>query len=55
LCGVAVCFFKFAKRVVYLKPKMPLISAEEPLPPRGDMHEYLTPDKFAKRVVVVPI
>ncbi len=25
---------------LYLKPKMPLISAEKPLPPRGDMHEY---------------
>jgi hypothetical protein len=25
---------------LYLKPKMPLISAEEPLPPRGDMHQY---------------
>jgi hypothetical protein len=22
---------------LYLEPKMPLISAEEPLPPRGDM------------------
>jgi hypothetical protein len=22
---------------------MPLISAEEPLPPRGDMHEYFAP------------
>jgi hypothetical protein len=23
---------------------MPLISADEPLPPRGDMHEYFAPD-----------
>ncbi|VVH60032.1 Putative insecticidal toxin complex [uncultured Gammaproteobacteria bacterium] len=28
---------------LHLKPKMPLISAEEPLPPRGDMHEYFAP------------
>jgi hypothetical protein len=26
---------------LYLEPKMPLISADEPLPPRGDIHEYL--------------
>ncbi|VVH57122.1 hypothetical protein BSPCLSOX_899 [uncultured Gammaproteobacteria bacterium] len=25
---------------LYLKPKMPLIPAEKPLPPRGDMHEH---------------
>jgi hypothetical protein len=24
---------------LHLKPKMPLISTEEPLPPRGDMHD----------------
>ena len=35
---------------LYLKPKMPLISAEEPLPPRGDMHEYLTPDSRLSRI-----
>jgi RHS repeat-associated protein len=29
---------------LYLEPKMPLISADEPLPPRGDMHEYFAPD-----------
>jgi hypothetical protein len=23
---------------LYLEPKMPLISADDPLPPRGDMH-----------------
>jgi hypothetical protein len=23
---------------------MPLISADEPLPPRGDMYEYFAPD-----------
>jgi hypothetical protein len=25
---------------LYLKPKMPLISTEKSLPPRGEMHEY---------------
>jgi hypothetical protein len=35
-------FYQFDS--LYLKPKMPLISAEEPLPPRGDMREYLAPD-----------
>ena len=29
---------------LHLKSKMPLISADEPLPPRGDMHEYFAPD-----------
>jgi RHS repeat-associated protein len=35
---------------LYLKPKMPLISAEEPLPPRGDMHEYFAPDSRLSRI-----
>ncbi|CAB5501019.1 hypothetical protein AZO1586I_735, partial [Bathymodiolus thermophilus thioautotrophic gill symbiont] len=29
---------------LHLEPKIPLISAEEPLSPRGDMHEYFAPD-----------
>jgi hypothetical protein len=29
---------------------MPLISVEEPLPPRGDMHEYLAPDSRLSRI-----
>ncbi len=30
---------------LYLKPEMPLISAAEPLPPRGNMQDYFAPDK----------
>jgi hypothetical protein len=37
---------------LYLEPKMPLISADEPLPPRGDMHEYFAP---ASRLVIINI
>ncbi|CAC9536018.1 hypothetical protein [uncultured Gammaproteobacteria bacterium] len=35
---------------LHLKPKMPLISAEEPLPPRGDIHEYFAPDSRLARI-----
>jgi RHS repeat-associated protein len=35
---------------LYLEPKMPLISADEPLPPRGDMHEYFAPDSILARI-----
>ncbi|CAC9542485.1 hypothetical protein [uncultured Gammaproteobacteria bacterium] len=34
---------------LHLKPKMPLISVEEPLPPRGDMHEYFAPTTRIRR------
>ncbi|VVM18580.1 hypothetical protein BSPWISOXPB_3499, partial [uncultured Gammaproteobacteria bacterium] len=36
---------------LYLEPKMPLISAEEPLPPRGDMHEYFAPTSRLSRII----
>ncbi|SSC08962.1 RHS repeat-associated core domain-containing protein [bacterium endosymbiont of Bathymodiolus sp. 5 South] len=35
---------------LYLKPKMPLISAEKPLPPRGDMQDCFTPDSRLSRI-----
>ena len=35
---------------LHLKPKMPLISTEEPLPPRGDMHEYFAPTSRLFRI-----
>ncbi|CAC9656721.1 RHS repeat-associated core domain-containing protein [bacterium endosymbiont of Bathymodiolus sp. 5 South] len=35
---------------LYLEPKMPLISADEPLPPRGDMHEYFAPASRLSRI-----
>ncbi|VVH58594.1 hypothetical protein BSPCLSOX_739 [uncultured Gammaproteobacteria bacterium] len=35
---------------LYLKPKMPLISAEKPLPPRGDMQDCFTPDSRPSRI-----
>jgi hypothetical protein len=39
---------------LYLKPTMPLISADEPLPPRGDMYEYFAPDsRLASRLPIL--
>jgi hypothetical protein len=39
-----------------IKPKMPLISADEPLPPREDMYEYFAPDnRLAKIRRQIPI
>jgi RHS repeat-associated protein len=35
---------------LHLKSKMPLISADEPLPPRGDMHEYFAPASRLSRI-----
>ncbi|CAC9434285.1 hypothetical protein [uncultured Gammaproteobacteria bacterium] len=35
---------------LHLKPKMPLISADEPLPPRGDMYEYFAPDSRLAKI-----
>ncbi|CAC9992775.1 hypothetical protein [uncultured Gammaproteobacteria bacterium] len=35
---------------LYLKPEMPLISAEKPLPPRGDMHDYFAPDRRSSKI-----
>jgi hypothetical protein len=29
---------------------MPLISADEPLPPRGDMYEYFAPDSRLAKI-----
>jgi hypothetical protein len=34
----------------YLKPEMPLISAEKPLPPRGNMHDYFAPDRRSSKI-----
>ena len=36
---------------LYLEPKMPLISADKPLPPRGDMHEYFAPTSRLSRII----
>ncbi len=36
---------------LYLKPKMPLIPAENPLPPRGDMHEHFESDNVLPEVI----
>ncbi|VVH64316.1 hypothetical protein BSPLISOX_2317, partial [uncultured Gammaproteobacteria bacterium] len=35
---------------LHLKPKMPLISVDEPLPPRGDMYEYFAPDSRLAKI-----
>ncbi len=35
---------------LYLKPKMPLISAEKPLPPRGDMHDHFAPNRRLSKI-----
>jgi hypothetical protein len=35
---------------LHLKPKMPLISADEPLPPREDMYEYFAPDNRLAKI-----
>ncbi|CAC9980527.1 hypothetical protein [uncultured Gammaproteobacteria bacterium] len=36
---------------LHLEPKMPLISAEEPLPPREGMHEYFAPASRLFRII----
>jgi hypothetical protein len=36
---------------LYLEPKIPLISADKPLPPRGDMHEYFAPTSRLSRII----
>jgi hypothetical protein len=36
---------------LYLKPKMPLMPAENPLPPRGDMHEHFESDNVLPEVI----
>jgi hypothetical protein len=46
VCCQALLFSIF----LYLKPKMPLISAEKPLPPRGDMQDCFTPDSRLSRI-----
>ena len=35
---------------LYLKPEMPLISPEEPLPPRGDIQDYFAPNRRPSKI-----
>jgi hypothetical protein len=35
---------------LYLKPEMPLISAEKPLPPRVDIQDYFAPNRRPSKI-----
>jgi hypothetical protein len=49
-CCLCVKISVYDSVFLYLKPKMPLISAEKPLPPRGDMHDHFAPNRRLSKI-----